>query len=636
MYISPTCIGTALLVIKNTHPFFGMSFLAFKHAQLPIGETQSINFTRLVTGLLEEYYRPFRSYDGYYNPFQTSDTNDRWVKKRYPSTSLQRITTDTFGDALIHEKGTQQWGWNRNYIKILKAHLRDQRIPAFYLSCWLYKNRTLSDRAQPKELIQQFLSDFSIKSEEADHLFDLHAPNYENDDWLSNTIIDDSELRALLGKAPGQEPDAAVGLSRLQIEGIGPAQKFDYQPASRMNLLTGDNSLGKTFILDCAWWALTDTWLGQAALPNRHAKNSTITYDLTTGGKAVDHQIARFNRKDFTWEISKSPRSKLAGLAIYAKHDGSIAIWDPAIISTNLSSSKLKTSRQSESLLLSRDELWNGKKRTDDPSDWICNGLLRDWPLWQLGGKRYIAKWGALEKAVLGLFSAGDDVLIGDPVNIRPDSSLEVPTLQMPYGLVPLPIASAGVQRVAALAYMLVWAWHRHIDASDLRDTRPARRIVVLVDEIEAHLHPRWQRTIVPAIMEVASDLAEDVSIQFHIASHSPMVAASLEPHFSLEDDALHHLQLDRGNVKLDRVDFIRRGRSDLWLMSDVFGLNQPRSIEAEKAMSRALTIFSLPASSRDPSEIRSIDALLQRVLAPDDEFWPRWRFIASKAEHRS
>ena len=27
-----------------------------------------------------------------------------------------------------------------------------------------------------------------------------------------------------------------------------------------MNFLTGDNGLGKTFLLDIAWWVLTQTW----------------------------------------------------------------------------------------------------------------------------------------------------------------------------------------------------------------------------------------------------------------------------------------------------------------------------------------------------------------------------------------
>ena len=50
-------------------------------------------------------------------------------------------------------------------------------------------------------------------------------------------------------------------LEQLTLSGVGPACQLgpvDFMP--RMNLITGDNGLGKSFMLDVAWWALTRTW----------------------------------------------------------------------------------------------------------------------------------------------------------------------------------------------------------------------------------------------------------------------------------------------------------------------------------------------------------------------------------------
>jgi hypothetical protein len=70
----------------------------------------------------------------------------------------------------------------------------------------------------------------------------------------------------------------------------------------------------------------------------------------------------------------------------------------------------------------------------------------------------------------------------------------------MPYGQdVPILHASAAMQRIAALGYLLVWSWQEHLRACKTLDTEPADQVVFLVDETEAHLHPRWQRRIVPA-----------------------------------------------------------------------------------------------------------------------------------------
>lgn len=49
-------------------------------------------------------------------------------------------------------------------------------------------------------------------------------------------------------------------IKRLKIHNIGPAAKMELEFGQRLNLLTGDNGLGKSFLLDIAWWSLTRRW----------------------------------------------------------------------------------------------------------------------------------------------------------------------------------------------------------------------------------------------------------------------------------------------------------------------------------------------------------------------------------------
>jgi hypothetical protein len=44
-------------------------------------------------------------------------------------------------------------------------------------------------------------------------------------------------------------------LSSLELVAVGPAPRLRMELAPRLNVLTGDNGLGKTFLLDVAWWA---------------------------------------------------------------------------------------------------------------------------------------------------------------------------------------------------------------------------------------------------------------------------------------------------------------------------------------------------------------------------------------------
>jgi predicted ATP-binding protein involved in virulence len=58
---------------------------------------------------------------------------------------------------------------------------------------------------------------------------------------------------------------------------------------------------------------------------------------------------------------------------------------------------------------------------------------------------------------------------------------------------------------------------------------------IVLIDEIELHLHPQWQRAVLPALQETFPN------IQFIVTTHSPQILSNVkkEEIFILEDGAL-------------------------------------------------------------------------------------------------
>ncbi len=49
-------------------------------------------------------------------------------------------------------------------------------------------------------------------------------------------------------------------LENLTLTGVGPAKHITLNLSPRLNILTGDNGLGKTFVLDCACRALSGNW----------------------------------------------------------------------------------------------------------------------------------------------------------------------------------------------------------------------------------------------------------------------------------------------------------------------------------------------------------------------------------------
>jgi predicted ATPase len=408
-------------------------------------------------------------------------------------------------------------------------------------------------------------------------------------------------------------------LKSLDLKHVGPAPELHIELKPRMNFLAGDNGLGKSFLLDVAWWALTRTWPGQPAFPSRGRElRPSISYRYTTKKGSVNYQ-SYFDRIAETWPV-KRERTPVPGMVIYAQVDGGFSVWDPA---RNSWTEEVATNRPSRPLayIFKVDEVWNGLK---DGERSLCEGLIRDWASWQReGGEAFRQLTSVLSR----LSPSPQEALVpGRLTRISVAESVDHPTIKMPYRQeVPLVYASAGIRRIVALAYLLVWTWQEHLHAAELQGEEPAQEITFLIDEVEAHLHPQWQRRIIPALLDVMEALTSrsDLLVQLIAATHSPLVLASTEPQFDPQKDAIWELDLRDGRVELHESPWMRRGDANAWLTSSVFELGEPRSVEAEEAITEALALLRQDAPS--PKEIDRVDNLLRKVLSDVDRFWVRW-----------
>ena len=185
-----------------------------------------------------------------------------------------------------------------------------------------------------------------------------------------------------------------------------------------------------------------------------------------------------------------------------------------------------------------------------------------------------------------------------------------------------------------ALAYFLVWAWEEHKQAAKQIGENEAHQIVFLIDEIESHLHPSWQRTIVPALLSVMEKLAKNAEVQLITATHSPLIMASVEPLFDADKDAWFDLDFEPSNkngqaVVLSQRTYTRQGEASSWLTSDAFDLRSSRSIDAERVLEEASIAMTTPNFGKP--EAQAIDRKLREVLGDTDPYWMRWRFVAEK-----
>ena len=232
-----------------------------------------------------------------------------------------------------------------------------------------------------------------------------------------------------------------------------------------------------------------------------------------------------------------------------------------------------------------------------------------------------------LSRALEQLSPRNEPIRPGRPTRLSIEDVRDYPTVDMPYGNIPVVHASAGMKRILGLAYLIVWTWHEHVQAAELLGQPRDTRFNLLMDEVETHLHPLWQRRIVRSLIDVIDGLARETSVQVLLTTHSPLVLASLEPFFDEEKDALFLFELKDQGVRLRELPWAKQGDANDWLTSDIFGLEQPRSLEAEQAVEAAEAFMrgDMDALPEGLSTSRAINAELQRLLPEQDPFWPRW-----------
>ncbi len=419
-------------------------------------------------------------------------------------------------------------------------------------------------------------------------------------------------------------------ISRLHLENLGPMPVLEVDFSPRVNIITGDNGLGKTLILDMAWYGLTRTWPeDRKALPNFGAQGAALIECAVRGAAGRESAISSiYDRKRQEWRVSRGKPTK-PGLIVYARIDGGFSIWDPA---RNYGRGKKDDTsvHAGEALRLNRTEVWEGQD--------LCLGLLLDWESWRLSNN---GAWKLFGEVLFALSpaAAGRDnpAIAAERLVPLPASRLQIgdakptPFLQMPYGKVPVTQCSAGMRRILAMAYMLVWAWLRHQEDAKLTGEKPTQSVVLLWDEVEAHLHPQWQRLILPAMMKVVSAilLQEKTSdVQIIATTHAPLVLSSLETHCTDEQDLLLNLQIGKsGAVELEIIPWAKYGDVTGWLTSPAMDLPSSYPKEAEEAISVARDLIAgrAPMLHGKPATKESMHSELLRTLRDTDPFWRFW-----------
>ena len=441
-----------------------------------------------------------------------------------------------------------------------------------------------------------------------------------------------------------------IRVESLELENVGPAFGMRFEPASRLSLLTGDNGLGKSFLLDVAWWALTRSWPQEvngsmtSGFPAQPGDRNKSAFIQCIGHGRIRSQTEfsvqtqwSYSQENDAW-LSAPNRPWLPGLVVYAHADGSFSVWDPA---RNYWKGQGDTDIHGRwpAYVFTDAEVWDGigshvghlGSRTIP----VCNGLLYDWSAWIGAKDDENARIMASVLRALSPHGQDSDGAIepGPLMRLSIKDSRSIPSINTSYaGPVPILHASSGIRRMCALAYMLVWTWSEHRLAAEMSGEEASPRMIMLFDEVESHLHPRWQRSILPSLLKIGDELQKDIEFQLIVTTHSPLVLASAEAWFDPEQDAWFDLDLegDPPQARLHRRSYTPRGTAGAWLTSEAFDLATDRgSVEAERAILRAREL--LRQSEPPLDAVMRVHKELRAVLPDIDRFWVRWNAFVER-----
>jgi len=220
--------------------------------------------------------------------------------------------------------------------------------------------------------------------------------------------------------------------------------------------------------------------------------------------------------------------------------------------------------------------------------DGICEWIRRQ-TFAVLQRKRPSSALSAVRAAVLATTPGASD--------FRFDIASNALVVEVDGRLLPVELHSAGYQGIISLVADLAL---RCVTLNPHLGERAAAEAegVVVIDEIELHLHPTWQQRVVPDLRRAFPNL------QFVFTTHSPQVVSSVEP------ACVRILQRDDSVV----TPRFTNGRDANSVLQEIFGASE-RPVEAAEAIE---SIEAMIETGQLDEASQALAALRAR-LGPDD-----------------
>lgn len=396
---------------------------------------------------------------------------------------------------------------------------------------------------------------------------------------------------------PVESPAGRPALNRVALTNIGPFAALDIELTPTWNVVLGDNGMGKSVLLRSI----------AAALCGENADPASVTRLLRSGSSAgrIDLYVGRDR---YTVELQRDA-------------EGEVRIKSASLSPLQLGNWLVLGFPALRSITWDRPR-GPGKEHRSHPSPSdllpILTGRpdmrLNDLKQWLINIHYKASGEGPEVENARRLFYRFFEVLD----EITPDTTLKFHSidkdtheirLETDGGVVPLEAVSQGTVSVIGWVGALLQRMH---EVYSSHPSPEEERALVLVDEIDAHMHPSWQRSLASQLKKLFPEL------QVLATTHSPLIVSALQPEEILvvqRDPANRQVQMEKPGLN------VQGWRADQILTGPLFRLASTRDPETQRRLMRYTELAALeePTEAEREELQQHAEFLKIRLLGPEE-----------------
>ncbi|WP_181978320.1 AAA family ATPase [Dorea longicatena] len=327
-------------------------------------------------------------------------------------------------------------------------------------------------------------------------------------------------------------------LKKLHISNFKMFEEITLEFKPGFNLLIGDNGVGKTTVLEAATVAVSGFLAGMEDVSTRNIYKDDIHYQIVKDNNGIPNKLYKepvevestlnYDGSDYTWSRVKkgatvSSRTSINPRDILKVSRELINSTEHKILPliSYQSASRHWVSARSDANEKKRKELHNRRCGYLGCMEKTANlASINNWCKqmeWGSVRMNHISEnYQQFGKIVSKFMSIMNDGVVSEVI-FNPNSEFLLYCEDGEYKAIS--DLSAGYQSVLNL--ILDLAYRMAILNPDEGDNIPNAEGIVLIDEIDSNLHPKWQWRIIDALTETFPN------VQFIAATHSPIIVSS-------------------------------------------------------------------------------------------------------------